>query len=235
MNDRRPFRDRENILSCDVSEAIRRLVGSEDGSVTGPVALDRQSIAEELIILAHMQEDGTVAEIAPIVHRTMVQQFTERLSTTSVFASGYKQFADEVRLPVVPVTTYFFERVYTEAVRDCLDAMDENEVRQSLPRRESRVRDPATNSYLRDHDDEFIVSGSIAGIVIFPPHTKAPLLTYWLHRRSRSATGSLNSTVAAIKNARPETPAVERLDNYVRGVGPSIAKALPRIEKDSGS
>lgn len=232
MNERRPLRERENIMACDVCDAISELVGRE---LAAPKALDKASIAEQLILLAHRQEDGTTAEVVPIVRRMMLSQFLQQLSESSVFRAGYKQFATEAEFPVVPVTMFFFERIYTEDVRDCLDAMDGHEIRQSLPKRETRMRDPGSRAIIRDEDDEVIMSGSVAGIIIFPQGADSPLLTYWLHRRSRSAIGAIHSTVTAIEHARPDEEAVARLGEYARGFKPTIRKALPRLIKaDSG-
>lgn len=231
--ERQPLRNRESVMHSDVCDAIRELVAPQmlDGHLSAPVALDQPTIIEQLILLAHKEDDGIISEITPIVRRTMFNSFIAQLSDSSVLRVGYKKFEADARLPVVPVTTFFFKRVYTEATRDCLDAMSHEEIRQSLPRRESRVRDPKTGHHIRDDDDEFIVSGSVAGIVVFPPNMNCTLLTEWLRRRSNVMIGSVQSTIASIEHARPDSESVTALSTYGRDFTPVVRKALPRPRK----
>ena len=105
--ERQPFRNRESIMACDVCEAIRQLVKPP---LAMPRALDRDSIADQLVILAHQQADGTTDVIKPIVRRTLLNAFIEQLEG-GVFRFGYKTFEEDERMPVVPVTDYFFRRI----------------------------------------------------------------------------------------------------------------------------
>jgi hypothetical protein len=225
--ERRHLRDRDQPLSSDVAEAIYRLVGN---GATLPLALTKTDLVEKLIDIAHEAEDSE--QLVPIraAKRAMLEGWYNRLSNTAVFQSGYKHYEgrDEYgHFPVVPVTDYFFKVIYsTGAVTDVLDSMTLHEVRNSLPKRISKVANG--DDYLRDEDGSIAHYGELAGIVVFSRNSRALLLRNWLERRSNTAIGQIESATASISNARPDTASVETLKEKIGGLKSTVTKALPR-------
>src|SRR5262245_29130825 len=105
--ERQPLRKRESLLACDVTDAIRALCEQ----VVLPLALTRQRVAEQLVILAHTEDDDTVGEITKIARRTMLNQFHQQMNGTSIFGAGYRTYENESSLPIVPVNAFFFRHV----------------------------------------------------------------------------------------------------------------------------
>ena len=229
MNMRNPLCDRENVLSSDVADAIEALV---QGYPDLPLPLDKAIVIAQLIRLSHTQEDGTVAPISRMVERALTQSFTSRLTDTTVFSAGYQHYEKRSELPVVPVTDFFFKVILDGSdptVAECLDAMSDYEIRQSLPKRRSAIRIDEDGDFVRSDDTGDVMhSGSIAGIIVFPANNRSALLRSWLERRANVATGQMSSVVAVLGHARPESSAVEHLREHVETVKPSMRKALPQ-------
>ena len=235
MSMHRPLRKRANILSHDVADAIEQLIGQQLSLL--PQAYTKQQIIDQLIIIAHTEEDGTVGEITPISRRTMTDQFYNRLTNTAIFQAGYKRYEERSRLPVVPVTDFFF-RIVCGNGDDCvtaLDAMTDLELRQSLPKRSSAGRkseDMEGNiEYHRDESGLILVFGELAGIVVIPADAQSNLLRAWLRRLSHVSTGNIQRTVERIEHARPDNTATTQLQEQVRPLSGAMSRALPRPKR----
>jgi hypothetical protein len=227
---RHPLRERELPLSCDVALAISSLVGDRNNL---PIAINRAQIIDKLIEMAHEEDDGTIGHISRIARRAMTDSFYNRLTNTAVFQAGYKQYEKNAENPVVPITDFFFKNVFANGdVVDCLDAMSDFEIRQSLPKRMSPMLQSDGNDVIRDDRGDVIRSGEIAGIVILPPNSRVNLLAVWLKRRANSTIGQLKSTVTSIKHAKPEAPAVEKLEEMVNPVPRVMHQALPKPRRE---
>lgn len=232
---RRPLRERENVLACDVTDAIRNIVGPDERTL--PIAISKADIVAELIKIAHTAEDGLVEKPRPLAWNSMATAIKNRLTNKSTFYDGYKGFEAESKLPVCPVTDFFFVEVYANGdTAACLDAMNDNEITQSLPKKASRV--PIYNEqgkvagYMRDPaTQEEVQYGELSGIVVFPPGSTAQLLRRWLERRSSVSIGCLSRTVDAITHARPNTAATVTMRERAQAVPGVVRKALPRPKK----
>ena len=226
---RRPLRERESILSSDVSDALEQLVAQNGGAL--PVAFDKNDVVEKLIEIANTGDDGIVNEPLPIARRALQEQFRNRLSNTAVFQAGYKRYEGNSELPVVPVTEFFFKHVYEGGdTADCLDGMSDHEITQSLPKRASfaRVKDKETGllEYVRNESGEMLTYGELAGVIIFPQGMVSNLLRAWLDRRAKAAAGLFNNTVERLEHARPGGVAVENLKAHK--LESAMRQALPR-------
>src|SRR5262245_58967221 len=109
--------------------------------------------------------------------------------------------------------------------------MSDFEIIQSLPKRPTAMRGREDGDYVRDDDGQLLRSGSIAGVVVFPPETSFALLRAWLERRGKVATGSVASIVSSLEHARPNSERVSNLRAQAAAVGKGITKALPRPRK----
>jgi hypothetical protein len=100
---------------------------------------------------------------------------------------------------------------------------------QSLPKRTGRVPvEGEDGEYMRDENGDIAKFGTLAGIVVFPPNSHAPLLRAWLQRQGNVTLGQNRKIVNAIGHARPDAAAVEVLKEKVGEIRPAITKALPR-------
>ncbi len=227
----RPLRDREGILSSDVADAIEMLVGPPNARSL-PVAFTKDKIVQQLVRIAHTDDEGIVHEPLRIVARSMTETFRNRLTNTAVFQTGYKRFEKRSDLPVVPVTDFFFRVVYADGdTAGALDGMTSMEIRQSLPKRLSRVADG--DDYMRNANGEIAVFGELAGIIVYPANSMDALLRAWLERLVNKTAGSLRRTVGSIEHARPETVATARLKETAAPLGGAMRKALPKL-RDRG-
>jgi hypothetical protein len=233
---RRPLRDREHPLSDDVADAINRLAGIDPATL--PVAMNKADVVDQLIVIAHEDGDGTIAMPRPAAKKAMQSAWMNRLSNSAVFQSGYKHFeslAEYGNFPVVPVTDYFFTVVLGEKNGDLvavLDGMSDFEVQNSLPKRRTRVRiEGKEDEFVRDADDNIAQFGELAGVIVFPPDSKAKLMIRWLERQTNVAMGSMNHVTDALGHARPKAVAIDTLRTAVTGIHPVISRALPRPAK----
>ena len=230
---RKPLRERELLLSSDVADAIERLVNHSGMAL--PLPINKEKVIHELIQLVHLQSNGAIAPIGKMVRRALAQGFANQLTNSSVFAAGYQHYEKRAQLPVIPVTEFFFKVVFTNGddVAMDLEAMSDYEIRQSLPKRRSPIRSDvaAGGELLRDDDGDVLHSGSIAGVIVFPPHNRSRLLRTWLERRANVASGQMTAVVDNLGHARPDATAVEHLREHVQTVRPSLRRALPQPKK----
>ena len=219
------------MLSSDVAEAIKLIVQP----LILPTAIDKKSVVRKLVMIANTNEEGAYTEPSVANRRALSDLYFNRLSNSSIFQAGYKRFEEEETYPVVPVTLFFFNSVFVNGdVTEALNAMTEFEIKQSMPRRKGRVPLDANNSeYARDEDGDLLMSGDIAGIVVFPPGSRTALLHGWLARMVGVAQGSLGTTVNRIENSRPNTASVESLKDYAAPMGGRMRRALPRPRQQS--
>jgi hypothetical protein len=232
----RPLRVRDKPLTSDVADAIKLLVEQDERLGQGlPRAFDIADVVAMLIEIAHTDDDGHVGPILPIVRRSMIETFGNRLQNSSVFQAGYKQFEKRSALPVVPVTEFFFKNEFGDrALATVLDAMSDFEITQSLPKRTHKMRSAENGDFMRDEDGDILESGSIAGIVVFPPNSAFSLLHAWLMRRARAADGTLRSAISSMEHARPDTDSVETLKSTARTLASAMTRALPTPKREGG-
>jgi hypothetical protein len=226
----RPLRERENVLASDVADAIEMLIARDLLSGLGlPTAIKRSDVVDMLIEIAHTDDDGTVVQIFPMHRRALGDVYHNRLTNTGVFQAGYKRYERRSSNPVCPVTDFFFKVVFANGVvADCLDAMSDHEIKQSLPKRTSIAREEDGTTLITDGDGTVVQAGEVAGVVVFPPNMQARLLAYWLERRTKGTVGSMQKTTLAIEHARPGTAAIEHLKESTRGVPSAMRQALPK-------
>jgi hypothetical protein len=225
-----PLSQREHVISADVADAIEALVERDVKDSPLPKAYTIADVVDMLILMVHLDNDGTVKEITPAARRAFTNEYGNRLQNSSVFQAGYKRYEKRTEYPVVPATTFFFANEFCSGgngVDKTLDKMSDMEVRQSLPKRPSQ-----TLSDLSDENSELIPSGAIAGVVIFPQNSRANLLGYWLKRRAANAEGQMGSAVAALEHARPQAAAVGTLKAHAKAANTAMARALPKPKKE---
>jgi len=223
---RHPLTKRQHIIGSDVSDAISRIMTRKSGP---PAVLDKNDVANELVLMVHTNAEGIIGPIMPIVRATLMQTFINRLTNTAVFQSGYKRYEETSKRPIVPVSEFFFMHVYEEAdIESVLATMSDDEVKSSLPKGPTKMRDPKDKSYTQNEDGGYVIYGKIAGIVIFSKNSNDNLLRAWLTRRASNADGQIKSTVRSLEHARPNTTAVENLKERVASVRPAMQKALPK-------
>ena len=221
----KPLRDRPRMLSCDVADALKKIANGQ----LLPMAIDKSMVILALIEIAHTDEEGMVHRPPMIVERSMGEAFRNRLTKTAVFQSGYKRFERDNELNVVPVTDFFFQVVYSNGdTAECLDAMTNSEIKQSLPKRRGRVSaGDGDDDYMRDEQtNEVLIFGELAGIVVYPANSTDALLRAWLERQTKTTTGHIDKTVARIEYARPEETA--SLRDRMAQITPALQKALPQ-------
>jgi hypothetical protein len=228
MTEHRPLRERKSLLSSDVADAIETLVATY-GQPGLPKALKLSNVVDCLIEIAHTDDDGAVQQIFPMLRQALTELYTNRLINSSVFQAGYKRYEKRSSNPVCPVTTFFFKVVFSNGdVADCLDAMSDLEIKHSLPKRVSVAMEEDGVTPILGSEGEVVNAGEIAGVVVFPPGTRATMLAAWLHRRANITKGLMQSTVDSIEHARPDTTSVERLKESARGVSGDLRRALPK-------
>jgi hypothetical protein len=95
------------------------------------------------------------------------------------------------------------------------------------------VPTPGTSEeYLRDDNGEIATYGELAGLIVFPPNSRAALLRRWLERRKNVAVGQVEAAVGSIEHARPGAIPVEHLKEKINSLGATAAKALPLPPKN---
>jgi hypothetical protein len=168
----------------------------------------------------------------------MQSAWTNRLSNSAVFQSGYKHFEsleEYGNFPVVPVTDYFFTVILGERNGDLtvvLDSLSDFEIKNSLPKRRGRVTiEGKEDEFLRDSDDNIAQYGELAGVIVLPPDSKTKLMIRWLERQTNIAMGSINHATNALEHARPNAAAVGTLKTAVSGMRPVLSRALPKSAK----
>jgi hypothetical protein len=230
------LRDRENVLSYDVAEALVKLVGAELTSF--PRALRIDDVVGKLVEMAHTIEDGSVTEITAMARRSMTDVFYNRLRNTAVFQTGYKNYEKALCFPVVPVCDFFFKIVYGDDgdLGEILANMTSLEMKQSLPKRVSRATtrldtDGKAVEWAKDEDGTLIKFGDICGVIVFAPNSSAELLRMWLGRRASVAGGILQQTVSSIEHARPDSDSVDTLKEAIRPLPGAMSRALPRPKR----
>jgi hypothetical protein len=204
MYARQHISQRTSILSCDVVDAIKLLVDPE----RLPAAFAISDIAKRLVIMAHTSEDGTLGSISPMVLHNMTDIYYHRLTTTAVFRHGYKGYENSYQNTVIPVTKYFFRKVFNSSgyCNLYIEAMSDNQVQHSLPKR-------TTTHYEVTADDDVIEFefGRVAGIVILPSHYPCNLLGAWYERASNIVGGQEEAFVRRGEIALPGHAAVAHL------------------------
>lgn len=204
---RNPLAQRRWPLGEDVSLAIRHICFEDGINEEGlPLAIRRDAIAERLVIMHHTDDDGSRRGNKFDMARTRVE-FVNYLKTSGVFQSGYKQYEEATRHPVVPVTDYFFDKIYDDgATRDCLDAMHKDDLKQSLPKRTVKYAYDGEGLLVPENEivtaNPVIVleSGKIAGVVVFPQGSKAQLIAAWHDRILPSAEGAISQETRKLEN-----------------------------------
>ena len=217
---RKPLHMRKRPVASDVADAIEHL---EHAASTGlPVAFTRADVLDQLIRIHLTQDDGTQMKTTAGMKEALREIWSNLLQNSSTFQAGYKHFEKRSQHPIVPVTDFFFKAVFGGgAVADCLDAMSDLEIRQSLPKR-------TTSMTVDDNGgSELIEAGQVAGIVVFPENSNANLLRAWLKRLASSTQGSMDRSLQSLTNARPGSPEIENLREQMSGLKPAMTKALP--------
>ena len=229
---RSPLSKRERPIASDVALAIYKLVGGVETAL--PIAITKAQVVEQLVEMAHTDEDGNINVPIPAARRALMRDWINLLSNTSTFQSGYKHFEANAaygNFPVVPATDYFFSIVWADgSVADALNGMSEFEIQQSLPKRRGRVKaeDGRAEEFLRNADGEVITFGELAGIVVFPRKSDCLLLDRWYRQLSSLTLGQAARTAASISYGHPNRAAVGRLEAAVDGLKPTLNRALPK-------
>lgn len=227
MDARSPLYHRTRPMGCDVSDAVAAIIGRDGKGL--PLAITREQIAKELVRIANTDDDGEVVPLSESTKKLVEENFLNTLRTSGVLQSGYELYSRETKNSVVPVTDYFFNYVYDDNTRDVLDAMSENDITQSLPKRPSLPRDAQGRIIGSDDGVGVIPSGRIAGIVVYPNGEKGPLVIAWLRRLASVTSGQAASTVRKIENARPDANvAVDHLKEITGDFNKNMRLALPK-------
>jgi hypothetical protein len=213
-------------IAFDVAEAITSICVAD--SVGLPLAIERERVAKELVRLANTNDDKEVIELSASTERLVEDNFKHVLATSGVFQAGYKQYEKNSGNQIVPVTEFFFKVVYDDGSRDLLLNLEDFQIEQSLPRRQWQPYDENDNPLEIDGDRVLLVSGKIAGVVVYPNGMRANLLTAWLHRLMTFSVGHGKGFVRRVENARPDTEAVGALRETTNEYSRNARLALPR-------
>jgi hypothetical protein len=237
-NVRRTLYHRSRPMGIDVAEAISAIAARDEDGL--PLAITREIVAKELVRIANTDDNGEVIPLSASSERLVEENFRNLLATSSVFQSGYKHYEKNTGNQVVPVTDYFFKAVYDDGARDCLDAMTDIDLQQSLPKRPSISTDEHGNPLEGEAGETVIlVSGKIAGIVIFQQGVRGALAVAWLARlasvqfgnRENDREGVLGTFVRRLGNAKPDSVAVGNLKESAPAFTRDVRAALPRPKR----
>lgn len=226
MTSHRSLYHRAKPIAFDVAEAISAICTADKTGL--PLAIEREQIAKELVRIANTNDQGEVIELSASTEKLVEDNFKQVLATTGVFQAGYKQYEKNTGNPIVPVTEFFFKVVYDDGSRDLLLNLEDFQIEQSLPRRQWQPYDENNLPLEIDGDRVLLVSGKIAGIVVYPVGMRANLLTAWLHRLMTFTVGHGKAFVRRVENARPDAEAVEALRETTDEYSRNARLALPR-------
>jgi hypothetical protein len=222
--ERKTLFHRSKLMGLDVSDAITMIITSDRSGL--PLGITKSAVATQLITIANTDDNGVPVPMSKSSEKFAYENFLSSLLSSRVFQAGYEIYERQSRNPVVPVTDYFFNHVYAEEARECLEAMSDIEIMQSLPRRTSPDRDE-NDDVIKSEAGDWYMSGKVAGVVVFPANSHSTLLRTWLERRAAVANGQMEATAKSLENARPGSAAVGTLRERMAGIKPAMNKALP--------
>lgn len=226
---RNPLFKRTKLMGLDIVDALSNLVKA-GGSL--PLAVTKAQVTNELVNIACTRESNGIVQVLDLpaaAEKFMFDNFLNSLMTSTVFSSGYAKFEEVTKFPVVPVTSYFFNHVYDDEARDCLDAMTNVDIRQSLPKRPSVPVDNDGVPIESDNGDAAF-SGWTAGVVIFPRNSKARLMKAWHGRVAAMAIGHNNGMMGRIEHAHPNDGRVPVLEEKVTTANKGIRRLAPPVK-----
>jgi hypothetical protein len=226
MSPHRSLYHRSKPIAFDVAEAITAICTADTAGM--PLAIEREQIARELVRIANTNDAKEVIELSASTEKLVEDNFKHVLATSGVFQAGYKHYEKNTGHQIVPVTEFFFKVVYDDGSRELLLNLEDFQIEQSLPRRQWQPYDENDNPLQIEGDRVLLVSGKIAGIVVYPNGMRANLLTAWLQRLMTFSVGQGRSFVRRVENARPEAEAVEALRETTNEYSRNARLALPR-------
>jgi hypothetical protein len=222
---------RHKVFATDIADAINAIV-SRAGK-DAPTALTKDQVASELIRLANTDDDGVMMKLSTTSEELTRNRFHAVLNETAIFQLGYIFYSDDDkfgRRPVTPITKFFFEHVYDQYALDCLGAMTDVEIRQSLPKRPSVPVDGDGSPLCADD-----FSGCVVGILVDPQGQGSYLHHAWLERQASIALGSLKKLSQRIERMEPNNDRIEDLNSAGAVLRRHVQLALPARSKTNGT
>jgi hypothetical protein len=239
---RNPLHNRKWPLADDVRLAICHIHYEDEKNGGGlPLAIRRKEIAEKLVEMHHTDDEGIIdrSTHGRILMDCTRERFVNYIKTSQAFYNGYKLYEETHHNPVVPVTDYFFDKLYLDGeTRGYLEAMDLADLKQSLPSRTVRMARDGNDDLVRASqvpgyrpvtrgtvDDTYVEyeSGKVAGICVFPHGSKSQLSAAWADRCTiPSGVGAINSVSDKLINIGINPDAVAALAKGVVKLDPPV-------------